>query len=375
MQSTRIVINASNLHVGGGVQVASSFINEIPSAARKNIAVLASRVVSENISLSEHERSSFAVFEVADSNGHKLTNKPLGSKTQCSRIIFTVFGPLYRWNDRDYNIVGFAQPWIIYPNNPCYQMLPPMERIKMRFKFWVQGQFFKRAHALIVELEHVKQGLIRELGIDGANIHVIHNCISGTFLNNSSWRNLDVPKTNCDLRLGFLGRNYIHKNTGVFPTIAGVLAKTYKIKVKFFVTFTDAEWRACTPEFREVCVNVGPLLVAQCPTFYKAMDAVVFPSLLECFSATPLETMAMEIPLFASDRPFNRDVCGNHAHYFDPLVPETAAHAIANVFVNGSPNSESLRVAREHAFSFSNPKERAEKYLALLMQYSKQSNN
>jgi len=75
----------------------------------------------------------------------------------------------------------------------------------------------------------------------------------------------------------------------------------------------------------------------------------------------------MEKPLFASDRPFNRDICGPHAHYFDPLDPSSAAQAIANVFKGNGPDPIALKAAREHAINFSSPKERAEKYLALLM--------
>lgn len=375
MRKTKYIINASNLHVGGGIQVASSFVSEIPSAIREQISVVASQAVAENISLSEVQCAEFASFEIANSNGIAITDKILRSNTQEQRHKFTVFGPLYRWIDRDYNIVGFAQPWIIYPHNSCYKTLSPLVRLRTRLKFLIQGKFFKRAHILIVELEHVKQGLIRELGIESDRIHVIHNCLSNIFLQPESWKKIGMPTEDGYINLGFLGRNYHHKNTHVFPGIAAELAKHYNIKAKFFVTFTDTEWQECTPEFRQVCVNVGPLSVAQCPSFYKALDAVVFPSLLECFSATPLETMAMEIPLFASDRPFNRDVCGDHAHYFDPLEPATAAHAIANVFAHGGPDPAALRAAREHAINFSNPKERAEKYLALLMQCAKQPNN
>jgi glycosyltransferase involved in cell wall biosynthesis len=105
------------------------------------------------------------------------------------------------------------------------------------------------------------------------------------------------------------------------------------------------------------------------------MDAVIFPSLLECFSATPLEAMVMGKPLFASDRPFNREVCHSHAHYFDPLSPASAATAIAKVFANGVADPRALQIARDHAIHFSNPKERAKEYLSLLMQSTNKSEN
>jgi len=74
--------------------------------------------------------------------------------------------------------------------------------------------------------------------------------------------------------------------------------------------------------------------------------------------------------LFASDRPFNRDICREHAYYFDPLAPETAADRIAEVFGEAL-DATTLRAARDHAIGFASPKERAAKYLALLQNGAK----
>jgi len=96
-------------------------------------------------------------------------------------------------------------------------MLPFISRIKTKLKYWIQGIFFKQADLLVVELEHVKQGLIREFRIPSERIHVVHNCLSSLYLDNSLWQQVDSPMTEGYLRLGFLGRNYLHKNTRIFP--------------------------------------------------------------------------------------------------------------------------------------------------------------
>lgn len=365
----RFLINASNLHVGGGIQVASSFLHELArsSVSTEFLAVLASNEVNESLdSLGAHSNL-FSKYEICDIFGLGITSYNISRQFTKYESVFTIFGPLYRWRTPFKSIVGFAQPWIIYPKNECYKMLPLHTQLTTRIKYWVQGLFFKRADVIVVELEHVKQRLISVLGIPAERIHVIKNCISSIYRDESFWQPVNIPNLQGCLRLGFLGRNYLHKNTSIFPAIVAELERAHGIRARFYVTFTAQEWAACTPEFRAVCFNVGLLSVAQCPRFYQALDGVVFPSLLECFSASPLEAMVMEKPLFASDRPFNRDVCGRHAHYFDPLLPETAAQAIANVFVGGGPNPDELRAGRDHAIHFSSPKERAERYLAVLM--------
>lgn len=368
-----LLVNTTNLHVGGGVQVATSFASEVLAMEDlpQRPVFLLSGEVARNLAAQRLDPARLAGLEVMDARSLGFGSRSARRRMDKAQAVFTVFGPLYRLRPRFRSIVGFAQPWIIYPRNECFAMLPPLQRWMTRLKYRIQGWFFRRADVLVVELEHVRQGLVRELGIPIERIHVVHNCLSRVFLEPDLWQPAPMPpapmpQMECDLRLGFLGRNYLHKNTGIFPAIVAALARDHGIRARFHVTFTPEEWRAATPEFRAACVNVGPLTIAQCPSFYRGVDAVVFPSLLECFSATPLEAMAMERPLFASDRPFNRDVCGPHARYFDPLSPESAARALAGAFAQGAPDPDGLRRARAHAIGFSNPADRAKHYLSLL---------
>lgn len=373
-----MIINASNLHIGGGVQVAASFIHELTAITQTSYkpTIIISNEVDRNRAESIRSTAEQRInCEVSDTFGIRSFWKNTKLFTGKNKCVFTIFGPFYAIPFKTISIVGFAQAWIIEPRNECYALITIRQRISLKIKFWIQAQFFKLSDVIVVELEHVKKGLVKELGINPNRIHVVRNCISGIYKDRSLWQPVKLPITRCDVKLGFLGRNYLHKNTSIFPAIALTLIEKYSIIAKFYVTFSEQEWNACSADFKLACVNVGVLTANQCPSFYEAMDAVVFPSLLECFSATPLETMAMGKPLFASDRPFNKDVCGDHAHYFDPLAPDTAARAIATVFTHGGSDPASLRAAREHAINFSNPKERAEKYLALLMQCAKQPNN
>lgn len=369
------LINASNLHVGGGVQVATSVIAELvqmPSLPA-DLVIWASTAVNENLRKLDCDLSRLPAYEVINSYGLKLLCSPLAFRIQSYDAVFTIFGPLYVWKLTGINITGFAQPWIIYPDNEIYQSSGWCRRLLTYLKFGLQIAFFKRADQLVVELDHVREGILRrDIGVV-STIHVVHNSLSSLYLMPEKWQAVLLPDMGCNLKLGFIGRNYEHKNTRIFPEVIEALRCKHGINASVYVTFSEEEWAACDDVFRSAVINVGSLSVAQCPLFYNGMDAVIFPSLLECFSATPLETMAMEKPLFASDRPFNWDVCKDYAYYFDPLSPTSAADAIAQVFANGAPNQEMLQAARSHAISFSNPKERANKYLHLLIQSSKKS--
>jgi glycosyltransferase involved in cell wall biosynthesis len=368
-------INAANLHVGGGVQVAVSFLHELalqPELAAR-IAVFASAKVDGELKAVGCDVERFQSYVVIDMHGLMRGARALYRELDRHDVVLTVFGPLYRWSPPFRSVVGFAQAWILYPDNESEATLPRLARWRQRAKFWIQKQFFRRADELIAELEHVRDGLVRRLGYDARAIHLVRNSVSSLYRQPEAWRPVSMPRASCDLRLGFVGRNYPHKNTAIFPGIVALLRQRHGIEAKVYVTFNEAEWEACPPEFQASCVNAGPLSVTQCPAFYQAVDAVIFPSLLECASATPLEAMAMGRPLFASDRPFNRDLCSRHARYFDPLSPESAAAAIAEWFREGGPDESELAMARRHALDFSNAGERARKYMAILLQGARQA--
>jgi glycosyltransferase involved in cell wall biosynthesis len=365
-RSKSVCINFSNIHLGGGINVASSFLSELVNFKNNNLnfTLLVSSIVYKNLS-EEVKNKLKKNFKFKILNTIRFQPKLINSIIEKNffKVVFTVLGPLYSFSRRHKNIVGFAQAWIIYPNNECYKLLSILEYIKTKIKFWIQSQFFKRADLLIVELNHVKKGLIKELGIASHKIKVIRNCVSSIYTNPSCWKKIPSFDVKCDLKVGFLGRNYLHKNTVIFPYVAKILKDNYKIDIKFFVTFTKLEWQSCTNEFRKYSYNLGELNLQQCPNFYNLMDLIVFPSLLESCSVMPLEAMVMKKPLFVSDRPFNRELCASHAYYFDPLCPRSLAKKIKYHLDFKWKSKKSLKSAKKYSLSFSNPKLRAKKYL------------
>lgn len=367
-QST-FLINSSNLHVGGGVQVAVSLIDELSRMddLPVGLSILASDEVHANLENMNSDCSRFSSYEVFNTNGLSTLWSALGNKVRGFDVVFTVFGPLYLRPARVVNIVGFAQPWIIYPNNEIYRSLSFSQKLKTRLKFFAQSFFFRRADRLVVELGHVKTGLVARGFLDAGRIDVVHNCLGSVYLRPEQWRPLINNIAKKTFSIGFVGRDYPHKNTNILPEIKKSLNDMHGLDVDFFVTLNSSEWNSKSDFFRSSVSNVGVLDVAQCPSFYQQMDAVIFPSFLECFSATPLEAMAMKKPLFASDRGFVRDVCGDFAWYFDPEDPRSAADLIAD-YINNQAGRDGARLAaaREHVIKFSNAQQRAADYLRIM---------
>lgn len=364
----KILINASNLHNGGGVQVAVSFLYEILllKLDLSNIHVIVSSEVADGLNRLDSNVAEFGNYSIVDNRGIKALYSKNNRIIKNYKIVFTIFGPNYLRIKAQNEIVGFAQPWILYFDNPISERMSYLKRIMLRSKFNLQWLFFLRSDHYIVELDHVRDKLVALKGVDTNRISIVHNTVSSLYHNKSKWKPISIKKSNEAISLGFLTRDYPHKNLDILPAVAEVLQLHHNLSVHFYTTLNDSEWECKDMFFKKYVSSVGSLAPDQCPSFYEQLDGIVFPSLLECFSATPLEAMAMEKPLFASDRGFVRDVCGNHATYFNPLDADDIATKIAEFYKSDKLDTNNLREARSHALSFSTAKDRAEKYLEII---------
>ena len=373
----KVLINCSNLHSGGGVAVASSFLDcatsqlgEFPS----EMHVLVSKEVEKNLVKLGTNVQSFDSYEVIDFFGISALWNGLGSRLKGYDVIFTIFGPSYDLRFGGVHIVGFAQPNIIYPYYSTACKGGFIARAYLRVKYLVQGLFFLKASALVVELEHVERGLRKKGFFKEKDIFIIESAVHRVYSNRSDWIDMDWDLntfgTLGQYKLGIISRNYAHKNLMLLPRIKKILWDKYKLAASFYVTFTEEEWQVCDDEFKSNIVNVGGLDLAQCPSFYEKMDGVIFPSLLECFSAVPIEAMSLGIPVFASDRDFIHDVCGSYVEYFDPLDENSIASSIYEFFaLPERVRAERVSAARHYVERFVNADERSLKYLDLIRSY------
>jgi glycosyltransferase involved in cell wall biosynthesis len=360
-----ILINTSNLHVGGGVQVAVSFIDEL-SRSNHNLKLYdlwVSEEVYQNLLKINTDLKKFNSFEVINLQGiySLFSIKLLYYILFKYKTVFTLFGPLYVMFKPKYHVLGFAMPSVIYSQTALDLEKNLLNRYLSFLKIKVQEFFFSKSDVIIVELEHVKIALESQLKFRNIPIRIVHNCFSNVFLDPQKWLDLNFPRQS-GINIGYLGRNYPHKNLVILPEVLNILRYKFKINVNFYVTLTESEWKSCSFDFRKSIINVGSLSLAQCPSYFKELDGIILPSLLECFSATPLEALIMGKPIFLSDRQFNKDVIGDYGIYFDPLDVFDISNSIYNYFSSNSYNNSS----KEYASSFSNARDRMEEYIKIL---------
>lgn len=336
-----ILVNASNLHVGGGVAVATSVIAAIAESPHDapRVHVLASSEVDRNLQSLSVDTSRFAAYRRFDMMGVRAAFLRLPVDWGAIDVVLNVFGPVYHLRAAWRSVCGVAQPLIAFPNNLYLQRMDRRTRILTRAKYAVQALTLIAPRCLYVEQEQVRAGLEGWRILRRKRIEVVPNAVDAIYADSSRWKSAPVPPRTTRIRLGILSRNYPHKNLEILPAVKALVELSLGEGIEILVTLTDTEWASAPESMRDALVNVGPLTLDQGPDFYRSLDAVVFPTLMECFSATPIEARAVGTPVFASDLAVVRETVGDYATYFDPLSPQSVADAIIHYFSNPAPTS------------------------------------
>jgi hypothetical protein len=126
------------------------------------------------------------------------------------------------------------------------------------------------------------------------------------------------------LRLFYPAAGYPHKNHGLFTRMDTVRDGASPVEI----VVTLGEGNAALPSPPAWVRDVGRLDPEECMVWYRGVDALFFPSLLESYGLPLVEAMTMGLPIVCADLPYARWLCGEGGIYFDPRNAESAWQAI-----------------------------------------------
>jgi len=123
---------------------------------------------------------------------------------------------------------------------------------------------------------------------------------------------------------------YSHKNFEILLSAASIIDQR-GCPVKIVLTLDEEIY--CELGFNEFscCENLGVLSANDMWESYSAHDAVLMPSKFETVGLPLIEGMCWGLPIVTSDLDFAREICGNHAFYFDPDDVESLMIALSDV--------------------------------------------
>ena len=329
----KLLLDNSNLFAGGGLQVAFSFLHDLKKLALPNdYHVVQSIKCAENFDASGFPKN-FTFYTLSKNEEHskRLRISKVRSLENAIRpdCIFTLFGPSYHKSNFP-KIVGFAIPFIIYPNSPFFNQISLKEKIYYKLLTILKTYCFKKySDTLVFETEDARKIFNQKYNYSKDSF-VVGNALNEIFTSLETLPELKIQGLS-SLNILLLAANYPHKNIHIVPKVIQVLKEKHQIcDFKFLLTLEKKELNF--PAYcDENIIFLGKVALNQIPSLYIQTDFVFIPTLLEVFSATYLEAMFMEKPIIASDLGFSRDVCGQAALFCDATNAEAYANSIVRL--------------------------------------------
>ncbi|MBD5329686.1 MAG: glycosyltransferase family 4 protein [Bacteroides sp.] len=365
----RILINISNHLVGGGLQVAESFLKECVKFPTNEYHVVYRSSLKEKLGIDKISAESFIFHELPDLKLHQLSDALSKLEKEINpEVVFSVFGPTY-WHSKAPQIMGYAIPHYIYPESPYWKILAWKERLKLRLKEKIHLYFIKRdATSVICETTDASTRISNKLKSPKKKYFTVSNTFGQQFLNNpkTPFSGKLPEKTSADFWLLTISSFYPHKNLSVIPAVLDSLKNKGIQNINFILTIPQEDYERIIPErYRRNVHTLGFVNMEECPDLYEKSDAVFLPTLLECFSANYPEAMISQRPLLTSDLSFARSVCEDAALYFNPLNPEDIAKKIQMVLTNPELRKKLVTAGSKRVLEFPNAEERARRYLEI----------
>ena len=378
----KILINTSNLYVGGGLQVALSFINELKEMKTSHIYhIFLSQAIDKQLDKNSFS-DNFHFYLIERSPASLKTRKQIVARLNKLEnqiqpdIVFSVFGPSY-WKPKAKHLSGFADGWVYNPDSVAYDRLPLFKRMKMQLHGKYKSYYLQKdADYFVMETEDAKIKLSEVLGIKKENIFVVGNTYSTVFndeiyLNESNELYLKLPpKQDEEFRLMYIAHNHANKNLTVINDLLPLLSEQ---NIKFVLTLDETSFKNLFPVLTDKIINLGPISQKSCPSVYKQSDALFAPTLLETFSAAYPEAMKMQKPILTSNYSFATDVCKDAALYFDPLDPKDIAEKINKLASSKTLQQKLIEKGKKRVKEFETARTRAEKYVAICEKIIKSS--
>lgn len=369
----RVLVDASNLRVGGIVQVGASLIDELTELRRDDdVAGRHPWLRQVVFHVSPQVHANLTVDK--DAREKSVTGRPWWHPALWLRprkdfdLQLVIFGPRYGWKRAPKTLVGIADVTSVYDWPRGVPPGPLQARLKRTVRTKVARWLFARESFLVSESAALIDAFQARVGFDPRRTAVVPNTVNRAVVDPALRAELQQ-----DLRSGlppgavllaYPARLYPHKNHALLPLVRERLEQR-GVEARFVVTLTETEWQSMPERFRDACVNVGIVPVNVMAGIYQQSDAVFFPSLLESFSATPIEGLLLNGIVFASDRGFVRDVCGDRAVYFDPLDPDDAAEVLARVLCDDAAVARLRKRAEEIGDELITPRDRALEFVRL----------
>lgn len=338
----RILINAINLKVGGGITVLVNFLNHFIENRyfhdHKILILVPGGFGYKNFDFSPLDTEEVPRFMNFPFLRLFLDHLWLKNRiTQFQPNVLFTMGNFAVPTDVNQAVV-FMWPYGIYPKERgVYNKLNLFQKLDLRLRLFVFESRLKYADIILPQTETSKSRLLKLYEKKLKKVEVIPTAFSKIGYNGKHTQ--FIERSDGFKYLVSLTRYYGHKNLEILIPLA-TLIRENNAKFKLVITLDESQGKRARVllksikqlKLEEIIINLGPIPYIDVPSLYSQVDALLMPTLLESFSATYIDSMQLGVPIFTSDRDFARDVCGEAAFYFNPFDPADIYNTLMYAF-------------------------------------------
>ncbi len=370
--SSRLLLNCAPISFGGALQASVAFVREALREPDHEWYFVISREAERNL-LDFGEQPDAARLLVVDQSPARsaATRRRIADFVEATRprAVFTFFGPAYQRFAQPH-MMGVADGWVTHANRLSYATLDGyLARAKMLAQCLYKGLWYRAADYWVTEADCARQGLSARYRVDAGRIAVVPNNCAQAYHDGIDSPSLSNASADAVSRIVTLSAHYPHKNLRIIPRVAAALRELGRERFCFRLSLDPGSqsWLQLQDQARalgvEDCVETaGVVPLSQGREFYHGAAAMFMPSLLETFSASYPEAMAMRVPVVTVDMDHAHNICRDAALYYAPESAVDAAKQLDRVL--GQPAlADQLTAAGEQVLSgLPSPHQRYEAY-------------
>lgn len=374
-----ILINATTLTAGGGVQVGDSIFRELNKANKHHFYVVYPSELEQsakdiegygNVTLCRYDNI-WVKRGVLEKIHIFLTGRDsfLDDIVKNNNIeaVFTIFAPAI-WKPRCLHICGFARSQLLISDSPFWKNMNRYRRAKIKIRVKMKLYIFRRG-VDIFYTENQYISLKLKSIYKNLNVYTVTNYYNNVFDKPESWDCSIILPPFEGVTMLTISANYVHKNLPIIiPTIHYLKGKYPGLRFRFVLTINEEQFPALTEEEKKHVLFVGPVKISQCPYLYGQCDIMFLPTLLECFSASYAEAMRMNVPILTTDLEFAHSLCGEAAKYYSAMSSDALGDAIYELSSMPELRAQLIANGVKQLQTFDTYEERAQKLIGIVEQ-------
>lgn len=364
----KVIINTTNLKVGGALQVAISLIRNCIYLKEHEFHIFLSPSIDKEINR-EQFSANFIFYSFNNPSRLIIFDKTIRLLNEIEQLIqpdcvFSVFGPTY-WKPKSKHIMGFANGLYLYNDSPYFQMMKLSDRLQFELKKIYHRLLLKNnADFYILQTEDMKKRFAKFIDKPENIMSVVSSKYDSIFEKEIVDLDLVPYKSEDEFWFVTISSFYPHKRLDLINDLVPIIKKE-RLKIKFVLTLPDEIIDIYFSDVKEYIINIGPIKLEECPYVYSKCDALFLPTLIESFTASYPEAMIMKKPILTSNYAFATTVCKNAALYFNPYDIGDIMIQIKKIYSDKNIYEQLILNGLKVVAELPSSKERAEKYLKL----------